>query len=165
MEGKRPPYIALAGDCSQAAYILRPAPVPVGSDSGSVSTAAATERGSIDSERTLSGGHGALEAPLVYEVACKIEVPGTVGSLAVGYGSFMGNGRDMVKPSAADPPSRDGSIVDEPSVSQERVVEGGNIDGAAGGWAKLFVPNYDGNKVYVFSMEPHAKQGHTCDLQ
>lgn len=22
------------------------------------------------------------------------------------------------------------------------------------GWAKLFVPNYDGNRIYVFSMEP-----------
>ncbi|CAN0146629.1 unnamed protein product, partial [Hapterophycus canaliculatus] len=104
VHGKQPPYIAVAGDCSQSAYIFRPvAPPPA--------------------EEEAKGSWEQEAAPLSYEIACSIEVPGTVGSLA--------------------------DEDDLWSTQQQQRTRGD-------GWAKLFVPNYDGNKVYVFSMEPEA---------
>lgn len=62
-----------------------------------------------------------------YEVACVIELPGTVGSLAISYSPMLGEGHYV-------------------RAEHERVTN-------SGGWAKLFVPNYDGNRIFVFSME------------
>lgn len=64
--------------------------------------------------------------PISYDIACVIELPGTVGSLAVSYGSILGEGDSW--------PDLRGAARDQ-------------------GWAKLFVPNYDGNRVFIFSME------------
>lgn len=156
---------------------------------------------------------------LAYEVACAIEVPGTVGSLAVSYGSVLGEGRTRSARARAAP-NRGYSSCGGVGVTQQKQQQGvhdtgsflpeqteqesgarlasgaaglarnqtclpestpiggescgtrflgGGVgdesvsvdeDGVSGdddsscGWAKLFVPNYDGNKVYIFSMEP-----------
>lgn len=90
--GKGRPYIALAGDCSQAAYILRPC----------------TPIHNIHKKRASSGGE------LHYELVCSLDLEGTVGSLAISYGELFGGG-------------------------------------AKDGFAKLFVPNFDLGKVYIFS--------------
>ncbi|CAN0220709.1 unnamed protein product, partial [Phaeothamnion confervicola] len=71
MRGKTRPHIALAGDCSQAAYVLRPRVRDGGSDS--------------------SGSDGASGSScLDYELAARIDCGGTVGSLAVAYGPLTG---------------------------------------------------------------------------
>ena len=118
-------------------------------------------------------------APLAYEIACAIEVPGTVGSLAVGYGPLFGEdavggevpGVPELEPplpppltmaaaaaSPSPPPTSrsapslpaSSSAADEKNRRRQRRRQQQGSDG----WAKLFVPNYDGNKIYVFSMEP-----------
>lgn len=193
-QGKRPPYIAVAGDCSQAAYILRPIQEPMGSGSDFDSST----RGSRASEDSLSGGRGGGGepwAPLAYEVACTIEVPGTVGSLAVGYGRIPGeslraasftfpeaNRAEAETPSCnpvraersphtiqvdneAAPPTkfpvdstvRGVEIPDERCLASGKGSDGGSDEGASG-WAKIYIPNYDGNRVYVFSMGPSLIQ-------
>lgn len=202
----------MAGDCSQAAYILRPIEESMGSgsdvDSSATTVAAAsTVRGSRASEDSLpgraGGGGGQARAPLAYEVACTIEVPGTVGSLAVGYGRILGERLNMASPFPqtnmareeklpcnavraersphtlqqqmplvedeqalptkfpADPTVRDVEIPDGRCLASEKEsdgVENEGIDGGASGWAKLYIPNYDGNKVYVFLMGPSLIQ-------
>jgi len=62
MQGKAPPYIAVAGDCAQAAYILAPV---------------STESFTLD--------------PTHYETLCMISCEGTVGSLAFGYLQIPGD--------------------------------------------------------------------------
>lgn len=191
-QGKQPPHIALAGDCSQSAYILRPS-TSGSSDSSSGATGAESRGfGSVFKADTFSGG------PISYEVACTIDVPGTVGSLAVSYGPFLepklhgsgsgsGSGDHGVlggtgvtggflvdlrrsRPGAVEAAqlprrllanldaSRGRSSAGDRSEERSSVVLGDgsvNRGGAReGGWAKLFVPNYDGNRIYVFSMEP-----------
>lgn len=150
-QGKQPPHIAVAGDCSQSAYIFRPAAAP-----------AATEeeaKGSWEQEA----------APLSYEIACSIEVPGTVGSLAVSYGPLLGGAAvtTVTGEEEGTPPLAEGmfdSAGPLPSSSASSSSPEGEEDDdlrltqeeRGDGWAKLFVPNYDGNKVYIFSMEPEA---------
>lgn len=105
------------------------------------------------SPESMSWGQEA--APLHYEVACAIEVPGTVGSLAVSYGPLLGGGSGE-----AGGRYSEGGTLRWPGGGGDahgygpggRGGEGGVGDGD--GWAKLFVPNYDGNKIYIFSMEP-----------
>ncbi|CAM9990560.1 unnamed protein product, partial [Choristocarpus tenellus] len=114
-QGKCQPYIAIAGDCSQAAYILRPLKGSQSRQQGDEigrqggSSVGTGEGGWVDNTNQLLG-------PLAYEVVCSIDVQGTVGSLAVSYGPFLWRGEE--------------------------------------GWAKLFVPNYDGDRIYMFAMDP-----------
>ncbi|CAN0182141.1 unnamed protein product [Ectocarpus sp. 6 AP-2014] len=152
MEGKQPPYIAIAGDCSQSAYILRPAPAASAS-AGTAAGGGPETKGAWEQEA----------APLGYEIACAIEVPGTVGSLAVSYGQLLGEDGTMERFDTVEPPSSPQPPVAPPEASLEgagRRREEGLPPSpqpqprGAEGWAKLFVPNYDGNKIYVFSMEP-----------
>ncbi|CAB1112476.1 unnamed protein product [Ectocarpus sp. CCAP 1310/34] len=153
MEGKQPPYIAIAGDCSQSAYILRPAPAASGS-AGTAAGGGPETKGAWEQEA----------APLGYEIACAIEVPGTVGSLAVSYGQLLGEDGTMEGFDTAEPPSPPHPPVASPEVFLEGAGRRRREEGVrpspqpqrrgADGWAKLFVPNYDGNKIYIFSMEP-----------
>lgn len=137
--------------------------------------------------------------PISYEVVCAIDVPGTVGSLAVSYGALLEGKRnsavtDMVRPlpnqqrretgsprgdllvglrrrrlggvgaggqlgnQPLDDDREEAEIVDR---SHEDIFSNRHFDDAEGdrgsrddGWAKLFVPNYDGNRIYVFTLEP-----------
>eukprot|EP00752_Nemacystus_decipiens_P014828 g13201.t1 len=163
MEGKHPPYIAIAGDCSQSAYVLRPA--------------AAKQQEKAEAEAATVGSWEREAAPLSYEIACAIEVPGTVGSLAVGYGALLGEnvagglpGEPELEPPIPPPPTMaaaaaaaaaaplpppsppTSSLAEEEEEGRRRRRRQRQRNGD--GWAKLFVPNYDGNKIYVFSMEP-----------
>lgn len=154
-QGKQPPYIAIAGDCSQSAYILRPAPAASSEPGGTVAGGGTEAKGAWEQEA----------APLGYDIACAIEVPGTVGSLAVSYGPLLGEST-MDRFDMAEPRSPPQSPVAPPGDSLEgagrrqRWREEGlppppqPQPRGTDGWAKLFVPNYDGNKIYVFSMEP-----------
>lgn len=63
-EGKDPPYIAVAGDCAQAAYILAPA---------------------ARHDKSDSGGGYSIQKAADYEMLCMISCGGTVGSLAFGF--------------------------------------------------------------------------------
>ena len=88
--GKRP-LIAIAGDCAESAYLLRP----------------------IDHvDDTIVGS---LDANARYKLMCEIECGATVGSIAVGYDDFC----------AAEQQS---------------------------GYAKLYIPCYEKDKVLVFAM-------------
>jgi hypothetical protein len=98
-QGARP-HILLAGDCSHAAYVYRPAGQGPGKDG--------------------EGEAGASADPTAYELMVEINCGGTVGSLAVAHLPFLG----------------------------------GEGAGRGQGWAKLFIPNFDTNKVYVFSFGP-----------
>ncbi len=100
-KGQRP-YILLAGDCSHAAYIYRPAPASALADEGDVG----------------------------YELMAQINCGGTVGSLAVGYLPLFGEGERK----------------------QEK--GGGETEKEKGGWAKIFIPNFDTDKCYAFSFGP-----------
>ena len=88
--GKRP-LIAIAGDCAESAYLLRPI--------------------DHDDEAIV----GSLDANARYKLMCEIECGATVGSIAVGYGDFC----------AAEQQS---------------------------GYAKLYIPCYEKDKVLVFAM-------------
>lgn len=67
-------------------------------------------------------------ADVRYEPMAQINCGGTVGSLAVGYLPLFGG------------------------EERRRRKEGGGLGG--GGWAKIFVPNFDTDKVYAFSFGP-----------
>jgi len=88
--GKRP-LIAIAGDCAESAYILRPVD---------------------DSEKP---GVRSSDLSANYKLMCEIECGATVGSIAVGYDDFC----------ATDQQS---------------------------GFAKLYIPCYEKDKVLVFAM-------------
>lgn len=236
-QGKQPPHIALAGDCSQSAYILRPTTRRC--SGGDASSGILGAAGNLVG---FSGGGGRSgEGTISYELACTIDVPGTVGSLAVSYGPVLepttvgigpgtgsrtgsnpvadcsrpgsgsvadsglrigpsngglprGRGKDatggflvdlrLSRPGAVQVaqmprllfgtnthayggPSSSGSsnsgsggagerYEDRPSarLSNEGVNTGGTNRDREDGWAKIFVPNYDGNRIYVFSMGP-----------
>ncbi|GMI52197.1 hypothetical protein ScalyP_jg869 [Parmales sp. scaly parma] len=72
---KSRPYIALAGDGAEAAYIYRPVPA------AAAAAATATETETETSE-------------LNYELMAEIECGATVGSLAISHGLFCGKGRE-----------------------------------------------------------------------
>lgn len=129
-KGTQRPYIALAGDCSQSAYILRPVGVNTAGrrrrlqqkakhDEGETiaglkprrSMSASTHVKNASSMKTgkgegstspMSSSSSSLphtttppdsehkhSKNIAYEVACAIELPGTVGSLAVSYGPLL----------------------------------------------------------------------------
>lgn len=88
--GKRP-LIAIAGDCAESAYLLRP----------------------VDHHEAAKVG--SLDANARYTLICEIECGATVGSIAVGYDDFC----------------------EEEQQS---------------GYAKLYIPCYENDKVLVFAM-------------
>lgn len=92
-----------------------------------------------------------------------------MGSLAVGYGPLLGeyeveDGVPGLEPPRAPPPTMAAAAAaaaasrSAPSLPASLLSEEGEPRRrhrrSSDGWAKLFVPNYDGNKIYVFSMEP-----------
>jgi hypothetical protein len=85
--GKRP-LIAIAGDCTESAYLLRP----------------------IDHDEATT-----IDANARYKLICEIECGATVGSIAVGYDDFCAEEQQS-------------------------------------GYAKLYIPCYEKDKVLVFAM-------------
>ncbi|CAM9234008.1 unnamed protein product, partial [Discosporangium mesarthrocarpum] len=147
-KGKQRPYIALAGDCSQAAYILRPVESPRRDEGGRL-TALGKKAKSID--RSIE-----------YEMVCAIELQGTVGSLAVSYGDVPGESATVWPRVGAamrlgEFPSQPGGC-DNAALGQGATAHGRGKDMDAetrgNGWAKLFIPNYDGDRIYVFAIGP-----------
>jgi hypothetical protein len=88
---RRRPLIAVAGDCAESAYILRP----------------------VDHDATTTSRSSDPNAN--YKLMCEIECGATVGSIAVGYDDFC-------------------------STEQQS------------GFAKLYIPCYEKDKVLVFAM-------------
>ena len=88
--GKRP-LIAIAGDCAESAYILRP----------------------IDNEEPTEAS--TLDSNAKYKLMCEIECGATVGSIAVGYDDFCATEQQI-------------------------------------GYAKLYIPCYEKDKLLVFAM-------------
>lgn len=89
---RKRPLIAIAGDCAESAYILRP----------------------VDHEGSL-GASVSTDSNASYKLMCEIECGATVGSIAVGYDDFC-------------------------SAEQQN------------GFAKLYIPCYEKDKVLVFAM-------------
>lgn len=101
------PLIGIAGDCAEAAYILR----PVDDDLNGEST------------RTSSGGgENRQDRSTNYALMCEIECGATVGSLGIGYDDFCRG------------------LNDECLADQQT------------GYAKLYVPCYEKDKILVFAM-------------
>jgi hypothetical protein len=95
--GKRP-MIAVAGDCTESAYVFRP------------------ERISVESGMQGHNGPGQeFDAAAQYKLMCEIKCGATVGSMGIGY-------EDLV------------------SAEQES------------GYAKIYVPCYEKDKILVFAM-------------
>ena len=86
------PFIAIAGDCAESAYILRPA----------------------DYDR-ISGGARLIDPKTQYELMVEIDCGATVGSIGVGYEDFS-------------------------TAEQES------------GYAKLYIPCYEKDKILVFGL-------------
>lgn len=100
--GKRP-LIAVAGDCAESAYILRPID---------------------DDDETTTGSTSDQNAN--YKLMCEIECGATVGSIAVGYDDFC-------------------------STEQQS------------GFAKLYIPCYEKDKVLVFAMGNGEEDAYLSD--
>ncbi|KAI2490583.1 hypothetical protein MHU86_23981 [Fragilaria crotonensis] len=73
---KQRPMIAIAGDCSESAYILQPI-----EHDGDGST------GSHHDHATATTADG-VDPSTRYKLVCEIETGATVGSIGIGYGSF-----------------------------------------------------------------------------
>ncbi|GAB5032223.1 afg1-family atpase [Nannochloropsis oceanica] len=81
------------------------------------------------------GGGGEEEIDVRYEPMAQINCGGTVGSLAVGHLPLAVGGED----------------------------EGGEEGEEEGdGWAKIFIPNFDTDKVYAFSFGPEKASPQVC---
>lgn len=90
--GKRPPLIAIAGDCAESAYLYRP-----------------IDRDEATATTTCSDPNAR------YKLMCEIECGATVGSIAIGYDDFCATEQQS-------------------------------------GFAKLYIPCYEKDRVLVFAM-------------
>lgn len=98
------PLIGIAGDCAEAAYILRPS--TCSDDGDDLARESGTAKNDDDDDRSAR-----------YSLVCKIETGATVGSLGIGYDDFCG------------------STAEQQS-----------------GYAKIYVPCYERDRVLVFAM-------------
>lgn len=96
------PFIGIAGDCAEAAYILRP-----------------------DCDDTPPGCE--IELSTKYALMCEIDCGGTVGSLAIGYGD------------CCNAPSEQG-------------------------WAKIYMPSYENDKIFAIGMGTGDEGGDESSL-